>query len=107
MKFDGSVDRYLRGNKFKSDDDSDFSVEKLGDPISNPTEIYTRSDLEYLYIIEPQKNRVVLFDKISGKLIGQYTSESFDSLKNITVDNKEEKMYVLSGDKVFEVEIGE
>jgi len=106
LKSDGSVDKYLRGSKFKSDDNSDFSIEKLGDPISNPTEIYTRSGLEYLYITEPRKNRVVLFDKISGKLFGQYTSGSFNDLKNIAIDDKEEKMYVLSGDKVFEIEIG-
>ena len=107
LKSDGSVEKYLSGSKFKLDDDSDFSIEKLGDPISNPTEIYTRSDLEYLYIIEPQKNRVIIFDKNSGKLIKQYISGSFSDLKNITVDDKEEKMYVLSGDKVFEVGIGE
>ncbi len=107
LKSDGSIDKYLRGSKFKSDDNSDFSIEKLGDPISNPTEIYTRSDLDYLYIVEPQKNRIVLFDKISGKLIKQYVSESFSDLKNIAVDEKEEKIYILSGDKVFEVEIEE
>ncbi len=107
LKSDGSVDKYLRGSKFKSGDDSDFSIEKLGDPISSPTKIYTRLDLKYLYIAEPQKNRVVLFDKISGKLIKQYISGSFSDLKNITIDDKEEKMYVLSGDKVFEVEVGE
>ena len=107
LKSDGSVDKYLRGSKFKSDDNNDFSIEKLGDPISNPTEIYTRSNLEHLYITEPQKNRVILFDKISGKLIKQYISESFADLKNVVVDDKEEKMYVLSGSKVFEVEIEE
>jgi len=107
LKSDGSVDKYLRGSKIKSDDNSDFSIDKLGDPISNPTEIYTRSDLNYFYIIEPQKNRIVLFNKISGKLVRQYTSESFNNLKNIAIDDKEEKMYVLNEDKVFEVGIGE
>ena len=107
LKSDGSVEKYLSGSKFKSSGGSDFSIEKLGNPISNPTEIYTRSDLNYLYIIEPQKNRVILFDKISGKLFKQYTSESFADLKNIVVDDKEERMYMLSGNKVFEIEIGE
>ena len=107
LKSDGSVEKYLSGSKFKSSSGSDFSIEKLGDPISNPTEIYTRSDLNYLYIIEPQKNRVVLFDKISGKLFKQYTSESFTDLKSVVVDDKEEKMYMLGGSKVFEVGIGE
>lgn len=103
LKSDGSVDKYLRGVK----DSSGFSIDKLGDLISNPTKIYTRSDLNYLYVVEPRKNRVILFDKIDGKLVKQYTSESFSGLKNIVVDNEEKKMYVLSGDKVFEVEIRE
>lgn len=104
LKSDGSVDKYLRGSKFKSDNDSDFAIDKLGDPISNPTEIYTKSNLDYLYIIEPQKNRIVLFDKNDGKLFKQYISADFNNLKNIVVSEKEEKMYVLNGDKVFEME---
>jgi len=99
LKSDGTVDKYLSGVK------KDFSVEELSDPVSSSAEIYTNADLEYLYVIDPPKQRVVLFNKINGSLIRQYTSGSFDDLKNIVINEIEDKMYVLNGNKVFVVGI--
>ncbi len=99
LKSDGTVDKYLSGVK------KDFSVEELSDPISSSAEIYTNADLEYLYVIDSPKQRIILFNKINGSLIGQYTSSAFDDLKNIVVNEIEDKMYVLNGNKVFVVEI--
>jgi serine/threonine protein phosphatase PrpC len=99
LRADGTVSKYLRGKK------RDFSIEKPSDLISNPTEIYTRADLKNLYIVDPQKRRIVLYNKTSGKLVRQYLSKHFDNLKNIVVDDKEEIMYILNGKKIFEVRI--
>ncbi len=99
LKSDGTIDKYLSGVK------KDFSVEELSDPVSSSAEIYTNADLEYLYVIDPPKQRIVLFNKINGSLIGQYTSSAFNDLKNIVVNEIEDKMYVLNGNKVFVVEI--
>jgi serine/threonine protein phosphatase PrpC len=99
LKADGAISKYLRGEK------RDFSAEKPSDPISNPTKIYTRADLEYLYVVDSPKRRIVLFNKANGKLVKQYSSKYFDNLKDIIVDNKEEKIYILNGKKIFEVEI--
>jgi hypothetical protein len=99
LKSDGTIDKYLSGVK------KDFSVEELSDPISSSAKIHTNANLEYLYVIDPPKQRVVLFNKINGSLIGQYTSSAFDNLKNVAVNIIEDKMYVLNGDKIFVVEI--
>jgi hypothetical protein len=99
LKSDGTIDKYLSGVK------KDFSIEKLSEPISSSAKIYTNANLEYLYIIDSPKNRIILFSKINGSLIGQYVSEAFDDLKNIVVSETEDKMYVLSGDKIFVVGI--
>lgn len=107
LKSGGSVDKYLSGSKFKLSDGSDFVIDQLSDPLDEPTEIYTRADLKYLYISDPQKNRIAIFDKNSGKLIGQYISEKFSGLKNVIVNDQEEKIYALSGDWIFEIGIGE
>jgi len=99
LKSDSTIDKYLSGVK------KDFSVEELSDPLSSSAKIYTNADLEYLYVIDSPKQRIVLFDKASGSLIGQYTSDAFDNLKNIVVDDLEDKMYLLNGDKVFVIGI--
>jgi len=99
LKSDGTIDKYLSGVK------KDFAIEELRDPISSSAKIYTNADLEYLYIIDPPNQRIILFNKINGSLIKQYLSDSFVDLKNIVISEIEDKMYVLSGDKVFVVEI--
>ncbi|NOQ68345.1 hypothetical protein GQ568_02805 [Patescibacteria group bacterium] len=102
LNSDGSIDKF---NRAKAEIKQSFSIEIPSDPISSSAKIYTKPGFKYLYVSDPQKNRVALFDKISGKLAGQYTSPKFSDLKNIVVDKKEEKIYLLSGDKVFAVEI--
>lgn len=95
LRSDGAVAKYLSGIK------KDFDIEKLSDPISSSAKIYTNADLEHLYIIDPSKQRIVLFNKTNGSLIGQYTGAAFTDLKNIVVNKTEDRMYVLNGDKIF------
>ncbi len=102
LNSNGSIDKF---NRAKSEIKQPFSIESPSDPISGSAKIYTKPEFKYLYVSDPQKNRVALFDKISGKLAGQYISPEFSDLKNIVVNEKEEKIYLLSGDKVFEVEM--
>jgi len=105
LKSDGTIDKYLSGGKFLSSDRKEFSIETISDPISPSAKLYTKAELKYLYVLDPQKNRVLIFNKINGNLIQQYISNKFDNLKNIVIDEKEEKIYVLNKDKVFEIKI--
>jgi len=100
LNSDGSIDKFRTGDRI-----ADFSIENPSDPISESAKIWTESELKYLYVADPNKNRIILFDKTSGKLVNQYVSNDFNNLKNIAVDQKEEKIYALSKDKIFEVGI--
>ncbi|MCK4891889.1 MAG: hypothetical protein KAS78_04430, partial [Candidatus Pacebacteria bacterium] len=100
LNSNGSIDKFRTGNKI-----TEFSTESPSNPISSSAKIYTKPEFKYLYVSDPPQNRVVLFNKTSGKLAGQYTSDKFSDLKNIVVDAKEEKIYILSGNKVFKVGI--
>ncbi len=99
LRSDGTVEKYLTGNK------KPFSVEKLSEPITDQSKIYTSPDLKNIYITDPQKNRIVLFDKGNGSLKKQYTSNDFNNLKNIVVDEEKNKMYILNDKKIFEIDI--
>ncbi|MCK5122834.1 MAG: hypothetical protein KAQ87_01655 [Candidatus Pacebacteria bacterium] len=105
LKSDGTADKCLSGAKPEIPAIKDFALEKLSEPLSSSAKIYTNENLEYLYIIDPPKQRIILFNKTNGSLIGQYASDSFADLKNIVVSEMENKMYVLNGDKVFVVGI--
>lgn len=99
LKSDGVVEKYLTGNKKL------FSTEKLSEQITDQSKIYTSPDLKNIYITDPQKNRIVLFDKENGSLKKQYSSNDFNNLKNIVVDEKKNKMYILNDKKIFEIDI--
>lgn len=98
----GSIDKFRTGDKV-----AEFSIENPSNPISGSAKIYTESELKYLYVVDADKSRIVLFDKTSGKLVKQYISNDFNNLKNVVVDEKEEKIYALGKDKIFEIGIKE
>lgn len=100
LNSDGSIDKFRTGSKVAG-----FSIEMPSEQISDSAKIYTESEFKYLYAIDADKNRIVLFDKTSGKLVRQYISNDFNNLRNIVVDEKEEKIYALSANKIFEVGI--
>ncbi|MCK5490991.1 MAG: hypothetical protein KAI67_04045 [Candidatus Pacebacteria bacterium] len=99
LNSDGSIDKFRTGNQEL------FSIEIASNPIPSTSRIYTNSNLRYLYVTDSENKRIILFDKIDGKLIKQYTSEKFDDMKNIIINDKEENIYVLNGNKIFEIEI--
>lgn len=102
LKSDGEIEKYLTGNKQK------FSVEALKNPVMNPTLLYTETDLNNLYVADPQKNRIVIFEKTTGNMIKQYiVKDMMNDIKNITVDDKEENIYVLGNNKIFKLGIKE
>lgn len=96
---DGTVLKFLAG-----DLQEEFSLKQLAKPLDNPTQIKTSLDIENLYIVDPKNKRVVVFDK-KGILVNQYVSDSFSDLKDIYVNEKEGKMYLLSGKKILEINL--
>ena len=95
LKSDGNILKYLRGTK------KDFSIENPQDPLESPTKIFTSEEIENLYITDPNKKRVLAFNKNTGGLSAQLYSDSFDDLKDIFVNGEEKKMYLLNGDKIL------
>lgn len=93
--------KYFSGNKFQ---------EEIGLPEFNPAltdraQIFTNADSTYVYILDPNGQRVIVVDK-KGQLKIQYTSKEFTDLRAMAVAEKEKKIYLLSGNKVFGVDIG-
>lgn len=100
LRSNGQVEEYLTGNKLK------FSAEELKDPMQNPTIIHTNSELKNLYVADPSKNRIAVFDKNKGALVKQFVVEKFNNnIRDIAVSEKEEYLYVVSGKSIFRLEI--
>ncbi|MFA5128741.1 MAG: hypothetical protein WC445_02105 [Patescibacteria group bacterium] len=92
---DGKILEFANGQQ------TEFSVE-VDPTLSSEIKIWTSTESSFLYVLEPQAKRLIVLDK-QGKLIIQYFSEKFDNLKNLAVREKEKKIYLLSGDFVYEI----
>ena len=95
---DGSISKFLRGAS------ASFTLSGLDKQFSNPTRIFTNADTTNLYVMDNGNSRIVVLDK-TGKYIAQYSSSIIKSAKDFEVVEKDKKIYVLSGGKIYQINL--
>lgn len=65
--------------------------------------IFSSFALPYLFVLEPEENRIIITDK-TGKIVKQFQSEKFDNLKDFAVSVQNKTIYLLNGQKVYQVQ---
>jgi len=70
----------------------------------NITQIKTKVNIPYLYLLEPMKNRVVVINK-KGGIIKQFQSNKFDNLKDLDISQDGKTIYLLNGSEVYRIEM--
>lgn len=98
---DGSVLRYRSGDQLTFEFKDSPSV-----PVEQPTRIYTLPEANNLYILDSQNSRVVVYSKEDdgmSRYQKQVIFEDFEpgEIKDFTVDRDEQKLTVLTADKVY------
>lgn len=96
---DNSIDRYFGGQFQES-----LSL-NIFPPVENLTKILTLPDSSYLYLLEPDNQRVIVLDRTSGKILKQYQSQKFKNLKDIAVSKEEKKIYLLCGLQIYRIDV--
>ncbi len=94
---DGIINKIFRGKK------QEFNFKNENELISGPEKIWTNTELSNLYIMDAMGKKIAIIDK-DGKLITQYYSEKFTDLRDFIVLNDGKKIYVLSNNKIFEID---
>ncbi len=64
--------------------------------------LFTSPILPYLYLLDPEQKRIVIFDK-TGKIVKQFQSPKFDNLLDFTVSEDGKIIYLLNGQKVYKI----
>lgn len=98
LKSDGAILKYVRGVR------DAFGVAGLDKPLTNPTAIYTDADQERLYLLDQGNSRVVVLAK-SGEYHSQYLWEGIKDASGLVASEKEGKILLLVGSKVYEIKI--
>lgn len=104
---DGSVYVLLRNGsvvKLSGGKKDAFSLAVMDPALDAATQIFADENTKNIYILDPSDHRLVAVDK-QGKLVAQYTSESFNDLKDMLIDEPNKKAYLLNGSQVFAVDL--
>jgi len=88
--------------KFSSGKLQDFTVLGLDDGFSGDIKVFSNKDQKNIYVLEADKNRVVILDK-EGKFVKEIKSISIKTVTSVVANEKIGKMFLVSGSVVFEV----
>ncbi len=98
MSRDADVYRFNAGNKIA------FSLTGFEGTINQNSSLYTSEDEVYLYILDSENQRILVFDK-SGKYKAQYTAGVLKDAKTMIVSEKYKKIIFETRGILYSVEI--
>jgi hypothetical protein len=84
--------------KLENGKPSAFAAQVIDPALTTPKKIRTTAN--FIYILDPQNHRVVVMDK-AGKLIRQYTSDKFDQLQDMIIDEGQRRAFLQNGAFVY------
>lgn len=93
---DGSVARFYNGGQ------DAFTLSTVDPALKHGNQIWTDTDGQYVAITDSTEKRVVIFTK-EGRLAKQYTSPVFKGPTDLVGDSKTKKLYVVDGNKLYEL----
>lgn len=72
--------------------------------LEDPTLLVASSDQSTIYVLEPKHNRVIAYSS-DGAYLAQYTSDTFNTLSGLAVNEDNTKLYLLNDKTVYEIEV--
>ena len=95
---DGTVNSYTRGVS------DNIKVTGLEKPLNKPSKIVTDIGMDNVYILDKGNSRIVQIDK-HGAFQNEYHAPIIATASDFTVSEKDKKILVLSGGKVWQIEL--
>lgn len=94
---EGEVNKYLSGQVEK------FALDQIQAPLEKADII--KSSKNYLFILDKSLQRLAVFLKADGTFIQQYSSDKFNDLKDLAVDEGNKKAYLLNDQTVYSIDL--
>jgi len=107
MVIDGSIwtlSETGKVTKFTNGNPQSISLNGMIENLENPTAIYTNEDNKNVYILEKDKERIIVIDK-TGEFKMQYIGEEIKNAADLVVNEEEGKAVLLEGSKLMYLEI--
>lgn len=94
----GTIRQWFKGEEVE------FTQETVDPILPGTAKILTTDELQYLYVVDKEHGRVVIYTK-KGSLLRQLFFEEEMLVTDIAVPVEEDRIFVLSGTQVMEVQI--
>jgi len=98
LKKNGVIEKYLRGNR------DNFGIIGLDKAFIGPFNLYTGVEEEHIYILDKGNSRLVILNK-NGEYYSQYLNGEIKNTNGLVVSEKEKKIFLLSGSKIYQIEL--
>ena len=106
MVIDGSVWVLISSDilKFSKGLPESFAIKGFADALTDMTSIATDEVSKYLYILDRSLSRILVFGK-DGDYYSQYQWDGLKDASDVVISEEEKKIFVLSGSKIYAIEI--
>lgn len=88
--------------KFYSGVRQSWTTANVDPTMENPTKLWTDDGVDYIYILEPDKSRVISLEKETGNLKNQYELDGISNIKDFYIDRENRKVRILADNGVWE-----
>ncbi|MBU0614243.1 hypothetical protein KJ766_03105 [Patescibacteria group bacterium] len=88
--------------RFTSGREINFILDAVEPSLKNPTDLWTTVGTDYLYILEPDEQRIVIFKK-DGSLVAQYVCSALATSTSIVVDEPNNAIYFTDSKTVYKI----
>lgn len=98
LKTGGEILRFTKGDK------DNFSYSGLPSGVKDPKSFFVSSDTDNLYLLDSGNSRLLILTKVGGYK-GQITGAKFATATDLVVDEKNKKVYLIEGSKIYSVDL--
>jgi hypothetical protein len=106
MSIDGQIwlaDKQGKITLLEKGEPLEFELQGLNEPLGDTAKIFTKQNYEFLYILEPGKNRLLVLSK-QGGLIQQIVSPSLASATSFVVSESQKTGFIFSGSLIYQLD---
>jgi|GEM_PF-1414376 len=93
---DSTLKKFFSGNEIEN-----WTAVKPLNVGNNATKLLTIDSSKYIYALEKDSNRIIIWRKENGRLEHQFSFPNLGIIDDFTVDPKDQYIYILSGDSIY------
>jgi hypothetical protein len=94
LQASGATTKLSQGNS------QPFTMQTINPPLSTGNKIWTYNDLKFIYVLDQNQKRLIIYDK-QGNLIQQITSKEFIKPSDMVIDETNKAALILDSNQVF------